>query len=355
MPVNPGIQPAPADLALVKEGDVRIAPLLGIPRLLADFGVDADAVMAEAGCDQIWFEDGENTIPFADAGRLLSLCAARTQCPHFGLLVGQNAGLDVLGVVGRLAAHAPDVGSALRNTILYLHLHDRGAIPTMWVNGDRAVVAYTIYQPTIVGTAQIYDLAMAVTYNTLKTLVGPGWKASEICLFRARPDDIKPYRRFFGNRLSFGDQRSVVVFPASFLDRRLSGANAQIHAQIMCEIERLEARGGGDLATQLRRVLRRLLIAGAGQEETSISQVAAVFAIHRRTLNRRLRADGTSFKALIDETRYDIARQLLRDTRLAITDIATALDYSEAAAFDRAFRRWSGMSPTSWRTNHSPI
>ncbi len=355
MPVNAGIQPIPADLALVKEGDVRIAPLLGIPRLLADFGVDADAVMAEAGFDQIWFEDGENTIPFADAGRLLSLCAARTQCPHFGLLVGQNAGLEVLGVVGRLAAHAPDVGSALRNTILYLHLHDRGAIPTMWVNSDQAVVAYTIYQPAIVGTAQIYDLAMAVTYNTLKTLVGPGWRASEIGLFRARPDDIEPYRRFFGNRLSFGGQRSAVVFPACFLNRRLRGADAQIHGQIMGEIEKLEARGGGDLATQLRRVLRRLLIAGAGQEETSISQVSAVFAIHQRTLNRRLRADGTSFKALINETRYDIARQLLRDTRLAITDIATALDYSETAAFDRAFRRWSGTPPTSWRAKHSSM
>ena len=124
--------------------------------------------------------------------------------------------------------------------------------------------------------------------------------------------------------------------------------------QIMQEIDTLEAHGAGDLSTQLRRVLRRLLISGACQQETCLEHVAKLFAIHRRTLNRRLRAQGTSFKALIDETRYDIARQLLRDTRLPVAEIAAALDYSECSAFDRAFRRWSGASPSAWRTAHTP-
>ena len=59
-PVNLVLRPPPANLALGKEGEVRTAPLLGIPRLLAGFGVDADAVLAEADFDQAWFGDGEN-------------------------------------------------------------------------------------------------------------------------------------------------------------------------------------------------------------------------------------------------------------------------------------------------------
>jgi AraC-like DNA-binding protein len=102
-------------------------------------------------------------------------------------------------------------------------------------------------------------------------------------------------------------------------------------------------------------VLRRLMVNGAGQGETRLEQVADLFAIHRRTLNRRLRAQGTSFKALVDETRYDIARQLLRDTRLPTTEIAATLDYSECSAFVRAFRRWSGTSPSAWRAEHTPL
>jgi AraC-like DNA-binding protein len=77
--------------------------------------------------------------------------------------------------------------------------------------------------------------------------------------------------------------------------------------------------------------------------------VADLFAIHRRTLNRRLRAQGTTFKALVDETRYEVARQLLRDTRIPVAQVAAALDYSDPASFDRAFRRWSGTTPSAWR------
>jgi AraC-like DNA-binding protein len=121
----------------------------------------------------------------------------------------------------------------------------------------------------------------------------------------------------------------------------------------MLEIDALEARGAGDLATQLRLVLRRLLIGGAGKEETCLARVAELFEIHRRTINRRLRAQGTSFQRLIDETRFEIARQLLRDTSLPVSEVAAALDYNDLAAFDHAFRRWSGTSPSAWRAARS--
>jgi AraC-like DNA-binding protein len=122
----------------------------------------------------------------------------------------------------------------------------------------------------------------------------------------------------------------------------------------MQEIEVLEARGAGDLSAQLRRVLRQLLVSGAAQGKVSLEQVSNLFAIHRRTLNRRLRTQGTSFKTLVDETRYDIARQLLRDTRLSVLEVAVTLGYSDAAALTRAFRRWSGTSPAVWRSAHKP-
>jgi AraC-like DNA-binding protein len=340
---------APAGLAIVEEGTVRIAPLLGAVPLLSEMGVDPYRVMAEAGLDRALFDDPENIVPFADAGRFLAGCAASTGCEHLGILLGENLGLDVLGVVGRLAQHAADVGSALRNVILHLHLHDQGAVPALWVSGDRAMVGYTIYQPDVHGTEQIYDLAVAITRNVVKALAGSGAEPSEVRLHRARPKDIDPYRRFFRTRVHFGEEYPGVLFPASWLERPLRGADALVHQEIMREIEALEARGAGDLAAQLKRVLRRMLIGGACQGETCRDRVADLFAIHRRTLNRRLSDQGTSFKALVDEARYEIARQLLRDTRLPVGQVAAALDYSDAASLDRAFRRWSGTTPSAWR------
>jgi AraC-like DNA-binding protein len=96
------------------------------------------------------------------------------------------------------------------------------------------------------------------------------------------------------------------------------------------------------------------LIQGSAPGDTSLAHIARLFKLHRRTLNRRLRALGTSFKVLIEEARYDVARQLLRDTSLPIADIAASLDYADAAAFTRAFKRWSGVSPGAWRQSPPP-
>ncbi len=340
--------------ALVEEGTLRMAPILVLPELLAEMGHDPGPLIAETGLAPAIFENRENTISFADLGRLFALCATRTGCPSLGLRIGEMAGSDVLGVIGDLANHCPDLGSAIRNIILYMHLHDRGSVPALWVCGNRAMIPYVIHQPDVSGTEQICDGALAIMYNVLKSLAGPGWEPSEVCLSRSRPAQIEPYQRFFRTRLSFGGEYNAVVFAASWLASPLKGSDALIHRQVMQEIEALEARGAGDLSAQLRRVLRQLLVGGAGQGKLSLEQVAKLFAIHRRTLNRRLRAQGTSFQTLVEETRYDIARQLLRDTRLSVLEVAVTLGYADASAFTRAFRRWSATSPAVWRSAHNP-
>jgi hypothetical protein len=195
-----------------------MAPILGIPRLLAEMELEPNQLIAEAGLDPSLFDDPDNIISITDLGRLVALCVERTRCPHFGFLVCRNAGLEILGLVGELARHSPDVGTALRNLILYLHLHDRGAIPSLSVRDGRAMLAYSIYQPDVPGTEQIYDGAIANAFNIMKELAGPQWEATEILLYRPRPVDCEPYRRFFRTRLTFGAEYAAVVFAASWLD-----------------------------------------------------------------------------------------------------------------------------------------
>jgi AraC-like DNA-binding protein len=73
--------------------------------------------------------------------------------------------------------------------------------------------------------------------------------------------------------------------------------------------------------------------------------------MHRRTLSRHLKGSGMGFRALANEIRFEIARQLLEDSDVSLGQIGAALGYSEASAFTRAFRRWSGQTPTSWRAD----
>ena len=78
--------------------------------------------------------------------------------------------------------------------------------------------------------------------------------------------------------------------------------------------------------------------------------MAGRLSVHRRTLNRRLKSEGTGFKTIVDEMRSAMARHMLADTELPLAHIAAALDFSEPAAFTRAFQRWSGgVPPSVWR------
>jgi AraC-like DNA-binding protein len=83
--------------------------------------------------------------------------------------------------------------------------------------------------------------------------------------------------------------------------------------------------------------------------EPKAGRLAQEFGMHERTLARRLRAQGTSFRTILGEVRHDAGRSLLVDTKLTIADIAYSLGYSEVAAFTTAFKRWSGMTPSEWR------
>ncbi|MDS4032342.1 MAG: AraC family transcriptional regulator [Candidatus Contendobacter sp.] len=323
-----------------------MGPLVATPRVLREFGVDPMEIMASLDLEPALFDDPENIISFATMGRLLKRCAAETRCPHFGLLIGQRMGPACLGLVGQLLQHLPDVGSALRGLVLNLHLHDQGAVPVLSVEQGMATLCYAIYQGGVEGADQIYDGAIAITFNILRALCGPAWLPTEVLFSHRRPSDVGPYRRFFQAPLRFDREQTALIFPATWLKHPLPDADPKSRRQIEQRIAALEDLNGDNLTGQLRRVLRILLVT----RRTSLAQVAQLFSIHRRTLNRRLEERGVTFQALVDEVRYEIARQLLENTGMSICQIAATLDYSDPSAFTRAFRRWSGTTPAAWRT-----
>jgi len=342
-----------AEAGLVTEGAVRLAPLLGLPRLLADHGLDADAVILEAGCDPSLFSNPENTIDFAAVGHLLAHTAAVTGQPCPGLELGRRLGLNVLGVLGEALRFAPDLGTALNALMLHFHLHDRGAVPSLWTSNGNAMFGYTLVCPEASGTDHIYDAAMIITRNVLSELAGKEWKITEVHLFREPPEQMEIFERSFRAPLRFEADHSAIVFPSADLTRPLPHADEVVYARALRELENLGGSSDAELLeNKVHRLLHRLLITGSGPAGIDLKAVAGLFAVHPRTLNRRLLAEGTTFNTLLAAARYEVARQLLRDTRMQIADIAFVLGYAESASFNRAFRRWSGITATEWRVKN---
>ena len=325
-------------------GIVRLATLLSVPALLRERGFDPTTVLRSVGLEPAAFDHAENQIPFRTAGQLLALCAETTRCPHFGLLVGQHADVATLGRLGALMRHSPTVDVALRSLILHMHLQNRGGVPTRSVTGDRAMLGYAIYQRDMPGTAQVSDLVAALSYNVMRSICGSKWRPLATTFARALPKDIRPYRRHFGDALLWDQPATTLVFDRTWLDQPLPGSDGALHALLQREVSK-ESHDSSDVVEQVRVALRTMIPTGRSTELA----VATMLTIHSRTLRRQLVVKGTSFRSLANEIRYEIARQLLTDTLMPITEIAGVLEYADVSAFTRAFRRWTDTSPAAWR------
>jgi AraC-like DNA-binding protein len=95
----------------------------------------------------------------------------------------------------------------------------------------------------------------------------------------------------------------------------------------------------------VRGALHQMVLGGTSSAEN----VALLFGIHERTLRKRLTAEGTSLQQLVSQTRFELAKQLLENTGLPLSEIASALHFADSAVFSRAFRSWSKTTPREWR------
>ena len=327
------------------EATLRIGGTLALPAVLRSLGANPAEMLAEVGFDRKLFDDPDNQVSYAARGHLLAHCVERTGCRHLGLLVGQQGGLHSLGLVGLLVKYSPDVGAALRSLVRYSHLHVRGATTTLTVDGHSAMLGYEIHQPRVEATDQVGDGAVALLFNIMRGLCGAEWKPAEVRFAHRKPEDARPFRRFFHAPLRFDAEANALVFSAGWLSRDLPDTDPQLRRLLQKQIETLEVRHGDDFPEQVRSVLRSALVTGQAKAD----QVAALLSMHSRTLNRRLDAFDIGFRELVDEGRFEIARQMLGDSAMDVSQIAALLDYADASAFTRAFRRWSGTTPARWR------
>ena len=320
----------------------RVGGLTVVPALLRQLGTDPAPVLAAAGLDASALEFSENTVPYATFGRLMEEGARRSACEYFGLLVGQAWHLSNMGLVGELIRHSSTVGSGLRLGVVYHHLNSQGGVVFLQERGAVAQFGYAIYHGGVHGAHQIHDGVLAALINYMRELCGSSWVPSEVLLAHAPPADAGPYRRLFRCPVRFNSELSALRFAGHWLNRPVAGADPRTLRKLEKQASELAQP---DLIEKLYRSLRVLLLSGV----TSGDALADMLAMHRRTLNRRLKEQGTTFREVLEDVRFEAARQLLSATQLTLDDIALALGYAGVSPFTRAFRRRSGTAPGEWR------
>lgn len=179
-----------------------------------------------------------------------------------------------------------------------------------------------------------------------RALAGPSFRVLRVDLAYERPAHAEAYRRLFHCPVRFGAAKHRLGFDPQWLDSRVAGYDRLTCTLIRRQLNTLLVRplGRADLVESLAGRLR-------GRLGDAPRQVQMAEAIHLsdRTLRRRLSAHDTSYRALRDDTRYERARDLLASSGMTMAQIAEAVGYSDARAFRRAFKRWSGALPSAYR------
>ena len=330
-------------------GEVRIGPILAIPQVLKEHGVNAQTAFSRAGVPLSLFSDAEARLPVDAVGRLLAECASLSGCPHFGLLVGERFSLDGLGPLGDLMRASPSVGVVLRHLLQHLPMVDRSAAPLLLLllppEGNAAVLGYSLVRHETPHARHIYDAVMAIGQRILVALCGDTFVPVCVQFPLGRPANVDAYRRMFHAPLSFDAELAGVVFAASWLAHPIAGADAARYGALWQAMQQAQAASTISLGEKVERTLHQMLLGGQGTADA----VASHFCVSVRTLRRRLATEGRSFQAMLNQARYELACQLLHNTRLPVSHIAAALQYTDATAFTRAFHGWAGSSPTDWR------
>ena len=330
---------------------LRVGPIMAFPEVIAEHGGDLARLLAEAGLPPDTFDDGNHRISIGALDRLCLLGARQTNCANILFLAAMRFHIELIGELGLLMRNSPNVGQALRNMALHMHLHDRTAVPLLFAIGPgRVALGYSLLDAGTQASDKIQDATQAVMFCLTRALCGPGWKPLEIQFAHARPNDVTPFKAAFNCPLRFDAQFSAVVFSTRWLEQSLPGADPARYQALQERMNLSESECERLIVEKVRCALRSMVLSGTASSDG----VASLLDISERTLRRRLEAEGTSFQALLNDTLLTLARQLMSETSLSLSAISAALRYRDLATFSTAFKRWTGISPSQWRREISP-
>jgi len=281
---------------------------------------------------------------------LLNRAAEQRQDPYLGISMARTRDVANLGAVGYMARSAPDFGRALAIVDSYLDHVTPGASSGLINHGDSSTWTYEIEGFTPEQCRHEVEMTLKQFVNAIRELLFlPDWHPLETCFRHAPPADVGPIQAAFCERLTFNHSFNGVSFPSGFLAMPTSHADPLLLQVLEQQVQRSISQFKRGI--NLRDRVSVLISSQIGQTDISAESIAARLGMSRRTLHRRLADQGTSVGKLRDIVVFQIAKEVLVNTPVSITQLAQRLGYSDTSAFDRAFKRLSGQTPKTFRQN----
>lgn len=339
-----GRVPRPLDIP----GTISTLQLQPLVLVLSKLGLDAQRVFGQLGLSLEYIADSSARVP---AGIEFDVwdaveAAAGDDC---GMRIAEHVEAGALGAYEYLLRNSITLRAAIEAANRYervvddltrVSLIEEGSIARLrlWRVGDYP------------HPAQGVECTFAVIARLVASAV-QGAKLHEVRFAHRQSGSLELRTRWFGCPVSFDQTHSELVFPAAILDARNTFADPRLGQVLEEQVQRMLAALPTEdpLIHRARVMLAALLAAGNASLET----LADELHMSARTLRRRLEEQGTSYKALLDDLRKQLACHYVAQTDQSLEQVAARLGFTEPSTFYRAFKRWQGTTPAAYRAQHA--
>ncbi|SDU10308.1 helix-turn-helix domain-containing protein [Halopseudomonas salegens] len=282
----------------------------------------------------------------AQMNQLWQAAMELTGDPHFGLHMGQMTCGNTLKVLILAASSSATAGDAIERIIHFFPIFSTQA--QLYTTEDEQYL--TLYLQPKGNPHAMHIEALISQCEKIWRAITP--EKLPLVMETRLPQDSdrnRPlYEQALGCKVRTGSKRIAVRFNHQALREPLSSADDFLLRRLDTSLEdMLSELPNVDFAEQVKQRIRQLI----GEREVNEELVAAPFNMSPRHLRRKLSAVQTTYERLLDEVRMEIAIRLIREARLSLGRIAYELGFLDPSSFTRAFRRWTGMSPTAFKDN----
>lgn len=311
-------------------------------------GLAPQPLFDRAGLDYAQLRDIDARYPVSGMTALWRLAAEATACPHFGLEVASQLQPGALHALGSALVASTSLADSFARLDRYSRIVSNAGRWIVDEGGDPVVARLEVVDQGRIVADEAVDAFVAAAVRIGRLMTADRYRPNEVRLRRARPAQEAPYLRHLGCPVRFGAEDNGLLIDAASWREPLRGANpavAQATEQVVAEyLARMER---AQLTHRARQELLRQLPAG----EPSLRDLARALHMSERSLQRKLSGEGISYKILLDDSRRDLARSYLEQSRHSLTEIAFLLGFSDQSNFNRAFRRWTGRAPSAYRAD----
>lgn len=335
----------------MREATVAASLLIDVVGYLGRCGVPAPDICQALGVSETVLTDPDARLPGSLVERLWAEGERRTGDPSLGLHTADEHNPGALNILGYVLLSCRTAAQALGRLARYAALLNEGLRIEIENDGDRTACRFEavpgLDNYLARSPRQVMEAMAAGVVIVLRRVPTAPVAPLAVSFRHAAPDDVSEHARVFRVVPAFSAARSEVVFRSRDLDTGLLSANPALlqllEAQASRLLEHLHQHGP---------VARRIVTMLATRLEDTVPPLAAIagmLAMSERSVQRELRREGTSYRALVDGVRREIALQQLATPGTSAGQVAFLLGFSEPSAFTRAFRRWTGGSPSAYR------